>query len=122
VYEWEQSLEEVNIFIKPPPGVTARLLDVNITVNHLSVGIKGNPPYINVRSCFSATRAATLIDSNRRMCCDACFGTLQEDLGSDVIAKDSFWMMGVCGLERRCGGIVAITFLRDASQRMASFT
>ncbi len=49
VYEWEQSLEEVNVFIAPPPGVTAAAFDIKIDVNHIRIGIKGNPPFMDVR-------------------------------------------------------------------------
>lgn len=48
VFEWEQSLEEVVMFINPPKGMKASFLDVVIKPNHLSVGIKGNPPFIDV--------------------------------------------------------------------------
>ena len=27
IYEWHQSLEEVHVFIAPPPGVTAKMID-----------------------------------------------------------------------------------------------
>eukprot|EP00937_MAST-01D_sp_MAST-1D-sp2_P003617 g3617.t1 len=48
VYEWEQSMEEVLVYIAPPPGVTAKQLDCKITARHLTVGIKGNPPFLDV--------------------------------------------------------------------------
>ena len=47
VYEWEQSMEEVLVYLTPPPGVTAKHLDCKITATHLTVGIKGNPPFLN---------------------------------------------------------------------------
>lgn len=47
IYEWEQNLEEVDIYIDPPPGITAKILDITIARNHLSIGVKGNPPYID---------------------------------------------------------------------------
>ena len=31
-HRWDQSLEEVNIWIKPPPGVTTQHLDIKVTV------------------------------------------------------------------------------------------
>lgn len=40
---------EVNIYIRVPEGVGAKQLDVRITRQHLSVGIKGLPPYLDVR-------------------------------------------------------------------------
>ena len=48
MYEWEQSLEEVNLYIETPPGVTADRLDCKITPRHIRLGIKGNPPFIDV--------------------------------------------------------------------------
>ena len=42
IYEWDQGLDEVNIYINPPPGIKASLLDISITSTHLSIGIKGN--------------------------------------------------------------------------------
>jgi hypothetical protein len=51
IYEWEQSLDEVNVFITPPEGVVARMLDVKIDVMHLKIGLKGNPPFLDVRAC-----------------------------------------------------------------------
>eukprot|EP00455_Lapot_gusevi_P050052 TRINITY_DN7202_c0_g1_i2.p1 TRINITY_DN7202_c0_g1~~TRINITY_DN7202_c0_g1_i2.p1 ORF type:complete len:180 (+),score=22.44 TRINITY_DN7202_c0_g1_i2:71-541(+) len=47
IYEWEQTLDEVLIYIQTPDGVRGRDLDIKISPNHLSVGIKGNPPYLN---------------------------------------------------------------------------
>ena len=47
IYEWEQSLEEVNIFIEPPPNIPRHLIDIKITHRHLMVGVKGAPPFID---------------------------------------------------------------------------
>ena len=64
IYEWEQSLEEVNIYINPPPGVTASMIDCNISYNHVKVGLKGAPhPF------------------------------LDEDTGGTVVVDESMWMM-----------------------------
>ena len=63
VYEWDQTLDEVNIWIKPPPGVLAQHLDIEITCTKLRIGIKENPPFLN------------------------------ESLGGEVIVKESFWSM-----------------------------
>lgn len=64
VYEWEQSLEEVNIYISTPPGVTRPMLEVTIEHKHLRVGLKANPPFID------------------------------EDTGGPVKVKESMWMLG----------------------------
>ncbi|KAH7297286.1 hypothetical protein KP509_26G063800 [Ceratopteris richardii] len=47
VFEWDQTLEEVNIYINLPAGVPRKLFSCTIKANHLEVGIKGNPPYLN---------------------------------------------------------------------------
>ncbi|CAN0527937.1 unnamed protein product, partial [Ectocarpus sp. 8 AP-2014] len=49
VYEWEQSLEEVNLYIETPPGVKADRIECKITPRHICLGLKGNPPFIDVR-------------------------------------------------------------------------
>ncbi len=48
VYEWEQSLDGVNIYITAPPGVRSH--DIECTIKHcrVTLGIKGNPPFIDV--------------------------------------------------------------------------
>ena len=56
IYEWEQSLDEINIYITPPPGVKAAHIDCNIQPSHLTVGLKGNPPFINVSLFISSLR------------------------------------------------------------------
>lgn len=51
MYEWEQSLEEVNLYIEPPRGLKAEQIECTITPRHLRLGIKGNPPFIDVGLC-----------------------------------------------------------------------
>lgn len=67
IYEWEQSLEEVNIYIRPPPGVTAKHIACSIGANHMTLGIRGNPPF------------------------------LDEDTGGLVRSDESYWMMNEDG-------------------------
>lgn len=47
IYEWEQSLEDVIVYVKPPDGVKAEMISCKIQPNHLSLGLKGNPPFLN---------------------------------------------------------------------------
>jgi len=47
IYEWEQTLDDVNIYITPPPGVTAGLLNIVIEPRHLRVGLKDTPPFLD---------------------------------------------------------------------------
>lgn len=49
IYQWDQTLGEVNIYVELPPGLKARDLAIEIGSRHLKIGIKGNDPYINVR-------------------------------------------------------------------------
>jgi hypothetical protein len=50
VYEWEQNIEEVNIYIRPPPGVTKAHLDITITHERVTIGIKGEVPFIDEKT------------------------------------------------------------------------
>lgn len=65
------SRSEVNIYIEVPAGVPAKQLAVVIKPQHLSVGIKELPPYLNVgaagaaaaraqRACWACRRAPVL--------------------------------------------------------------
>jgi hypothetical protein len=47
IYEWEQSLDEVNIYIAPPPGVQSGMIEVDVTHTHVRVGLKGCPSFID---------------------------------------------------------------------------
>ncbi|XP_024398923.1 uncharacterized protein [Physcomitrium patens] len=51
IYEWDQQLEEVNIYIPLPERLPTKLLYCTIKPKHLELGVKGNPPYLNVRVC-----------------------------------------------------------------------
>ncbi|TYZ61096.1 hypothetical protein PybrP1_004557 [[Pythium] brassicae (nom. inval.)] len=64
VYEWEQSLEELNVFIRPPPGVTAAMIQCVITAGHVVLGLRGS------RDRF-----------------------LDHDLSSSVVVAESYWML-----------------------------
>ncbi|CAH0515515.1 unnamed protein product [Peronospora belbahrii] len=63
IYEWEQSLEEVNIYIQPPSNVTAHQIQCNITSNHITLGL------YRVKDTF-----------------------LNHDLASSIIVAESYWM------------------------------
>ena len=47
VYEWDQSLDEVNVYIAAPPGVPAAAIDCALTVHRVRLGLKGNPPFLD---------------------------------------------------------------------------
>jgi len=50
IYEWQQTLEDVTVDIPLPPGARKKDLTVKITNEHLTVGLVGAPPYLDV-SC-----------------------------------------------------------------------
>lgn len=51
VYSWDESLDTVYCYIPLPPTPPnikpAKLFDIKITSVALTVGFKGNPPYLN---------------------------------------------------------------------------
>ncbi|CAI5529061.1 unnamed protein product, partial [Closterium sp. Naga37s-1] len=47
VYEWDQTVDEIEIFVPLPEGVPAKLFTCQISQRHVTVGIKGNPPYLD---------------------------------------------------------------------------
>ena len=54
IYEWDQTLSELNLYVQLPPGVKAKQLYVDISSSHLRIGIKPNPPYLDVRTLLSS--------------------------------------------------------------------
>ena len=48
IYEWDQQLDEVNIYVPLPENLPSRILYCTIKTQHLELGIKGNPPYLSV--------------------------------------------------------------------------
>ena len=71
IYEWDQTLQELNIYVQVPQGCRGRDLAVNIQAKHLSIALKGNPPYLDVgtlevshlRVCLSASLAKHICTS-----------------------------------------------------------
>ena len=50
VYEWDQSLTEVNLYVRVPEGVRAKQIYCEIRTDGLKFGIGENKPYLDVRS------------------------------------------------------------------------
>ena len=44
VFEWDQTLEEANIYISLPQNVPTKLFYCKIQSKHLELGIKGSSP------------------------------------------------------------------------------
>lgn len=47
-YSWTQSLQEVNVNVPVPKGTKSRFVVCEIKKNRLKVGLKGQPPVIDV--------------------------------------------------------------------------
>ncbi|KAL6527259.1 hypothetical protein OROGR_016349 [Orobanche gracilis] len=74
VFEWDQTLEEVNMYITLPPSVPKKLFYCRIDSKHVEVGIKGNPPYLNHEfTCPVKT--------------DSSFWTLEDDIMHITLQK-----------------------------------
>lgn len=63
IYQWEQTLDDVLVYIRPPPGVAARMISCQITPTRVTLGIQGNPPFMD------------------------------EELEDICVSKDSFWTL-----------------------------
>ena len=48
VYEWDQTLAEVTMYVDVPPGVRARDMFCDVEQRHIRFGLKGNPPFMDV--------------------------------------------------------------------------
>nr|GMD26895.1 nudC domain-containing protein 2 [Ipomoea batatas] len=74
VFEWDQTLEELNIYINLPENVPKKLFYCKIESKHLEVGIKGNPPYLNH-------------DLSNHVKTDCSFWTLEDDIMHVTLQK-----------------------------------
>ncbi len=48
VYEWDQTLAEVNVYVETPPGIRAKDMFCDILRQHIRFGMQGNPPFMDV--------------------------------------------------------------------------
>ncbi|CAH9121048.1 unnamed protein product [Cuscuta epithymum] len=74
VFEWDQTLEELNIYINLPENVPKKLFYCTIKSKHLEVGIKGNPPYLSH-------------DLSNHVKTDCSFWTLEDDIMHVTLQK-----------------------------------
>ena len=49
IYQWEQTLEDVVVYITAPPNVRAAAIECKLSSGHVRLGLRGNPPFLNVR-------------------------------------------------------------------------
>ena len=59
VYEWEQSLDEVRVFVRPPAGLRARDIECSIKSTRVRLGVKGNKPFLDGELFSVAEEAAS---------------------------------------------------------------
>jgi len=102
VFEWDQTLEEVNMYITLPPNVHPKSFHCKIQSKHIEVGIKGNPPYLNV-SFFRYLSMFLIRLSHKSELFDVVYITrfnclnfvnFQHDLSAPVKTDCSFWTLG----------------------------
>jgi hypothetical protein len=48
-YKWTQTIDDVIVTIPVPEGTTAKQIDYVIKQNYLKLGIKGQPPILEVK-------------------------------------------------------------------------
>lgn len=84
-YVWTQTLSEVTVNVKLPPGTKTKMLNVEIRNTHLKVGLKGQPPIVDA-------------DLHRRVIVDDSLWTLEDgDLVINFIKDNKMeWWKCVC--------------------------
>jgi len=103
IYEWDQTLSEVNIYVQLPPGARAKQLYVDITSARLRIGITPGQPYLDVRwpACAAAHMGSKgpLHATSRPDL--MCRHWPQHELVGRVKPSDSFWTVGAHATARR---------------------
>ena len=104
IYEWDQTLSEVNIYIEVPSGVRAKQLSVDVKQSHITIGITPNPPYLDVRQPFvllmCKLRPATSTQNFIKIHLSGLLSIaldlvyLQKDLTERIKTDESFWTLG----------------------------
>jgi len=94
IYSWNQTLQELNLFVEGPPGVRAKQLAVAITSTHLSIGIAGNPPYLSVSICASVSVSVSANAPIGPAPTVTLLCVPQHDLAGRVKPSESFWTLG----------------------------
>lgn len=57
VYEWDQTVDDVNLYVQTPPGLKASMLRCDIQSRRVTIGVKGDKPYLDVRAiCHTRLR------------------------------------------------------------------
>eukprot|EP01106_Pelomyxa_sp_JSP_P011658 TRINITY_DN3070_c0_g4_i1.p2 TRINITY_DN3070_c0_g4~~TRINITY_DN3070_c0_g4_i1.p2 ORF type:complete len:161 (-),score=63.17 TRINITY_DN3070_c0_g4_i1:95-577(-) len=57
VYEWDQTTDDVNVYVRPPAGVRAGDIACMIRPDGVVLGLKGNPPFLNSKLWATCRKA-----------------------------------------------------------------
>ena len=60
IYEWDQTIDEVNVFFQIPEGTQKSDLEISFQPKMFKIGIKGNPPYLALPPWAPVEAAACL--------------------------------------------------------------
>lgn len=75
VYEWDQALAEVNMYIPVPPDLRAKEIFCDITKQHLKFGRHGNTPFMDVSAGGASGEEGGGHDQgSMRLKCPSCVG------------------------------------------------
>ncbi|XP_054819943.1 uncharacterized protein LOC129318956 isoform X2 [Prosopis cineraria] len=85
VFEWDQTLDEVNMYINLPPNVSTKQFYCKIQSKHIEVGIKGNSPYLN--GLFVSFGMLSQHELTCPVKTDSSFWTLEDDIMHITLQK-----------------------------------
>jgi CS domain len=66
IYQWDQSLDTITLYLDPPPNCQAKDLDIVIATNHIKVRLRGaDSCYIDepLFSCIDTSESCWFLDS-----------------------------------------------------------
>ena len=113
IYEWDQNLEDVTLYVTPPPGVTPDMIDCVLTPSHMKLGLRGNPPFLD-----EPTGAAAARERNRAALRRRRGGAFRR--GGVAVASLRWRRRGgvaVASSLRRRGGVAAAIVVAASSRR-----
>lgn len=59
IYEWDQTLTEINMYIPVPPDMRAKEISCDISKQHIKLGREGNPPFLDVSAAAAHPHRCT---------------------------------------------------------------
>ena len=74
MYEWDQTLADISLYVQVPQGVKAKDLQVDIKADSVAFGLRGRPPFLSVSN--PACRCRNLASDRLSTWSGVCFDTL----------------------------------------------